>query len=329
MTLSASMRAVGIRGGKGGLDALYIQELPVPVPGPGQILVKIISAGMNRADIAQREGLYPMPPGVSDVLGLEVGGIVAALGEGAGRWKLGDKVCALLGGGGYADYVAVDERHVLPVPDWMDPAEAGALPETIFTVYANIFESGRLAPGETLLVHGGNSGIGVTAILLARAMGARTIATVRGAEKAAKTRALGADLVIDVTAEDFEAAVTADGGADVILDMVGEPYFDRNIASLKLDGRICFVSAQAGMSARLDFMPLLLKRLTITGSTLRARSADEKARLARAIERDVWPAIMDGSIRMPIDRRFALADVADAHAWLEAGGQFGKVVLIP
>ncbi|KQX25644.1 NAD(P)H-quinone oxidoreductase [Sphingomonas sp. Root50] len=323
------MRAVGIRGGKGGLDALYMQDLPVPVPGPGEILVKIMSVGMNRADIAQREGHYPMPPGISDVLGLEVGGVVAALGDGARRWKIGDRVCALLGGGGYAEYVAVDERHVLPVPDWMDPAEAGALPETIFTVYANVFERGRLAPGETLLIHGGNSGIGVTSILLAKAMGARTIATVRGPEKAAKTRALGANLVIDVTAEDFEAVVTSDGGADVILDMVGEPYFDRNIAALKLDGRICFISAQAGMSARLDFMPLLLKRLTVTGSTLRARSADEKARLARAIERDVWPAITDGSIRMPIDRRFALADVADAHAWLEAGGQFGKVVLIP
>lgn len=329
MNLPASMRAVGIRGGKGGLDALYMQDLPVPVPRPGEILVRIESAGMNRADMLQREGHYPMPPGAPDVMGLEVGGVVAALGERAERWKLGDRVCALLGGGGYAEYVAVDERHVLPVPEWMDSAEAGALPETIFTVYANIFERGRLAPGETLLVHGGNSGIGVTAILLAKAIGARAIATVRGAEKAEKARALGADLVIDVMTEDFAAAVTADGGADVILDMIGEPYFDRNIAALKLDGRLCFVSAQAGMSARLDFMPLLLKRLTVSGSTLRARSADEKARLARAIERDVWPAIMDGSVRMPIDRRFALADVADAHAWLEAGGQFGKVVLIP
>lgn len=329
MSLSKSMRAVGIRGGKGGLDALYMQDLPVPAPNPGEILIRIASAGMNRADMAQREGNYPMPPGVSEVMGLEVGGVVTALGEGTTRWQVGDRVCSLLGGGGYAEFVSVDARHALPVPDWMDLAEAGALPETIFTVYANVFERGRLAKGETLLVHGGNSGIGVTAILLAKAIGARTIATVRGAEKAEKARALGADLVIDVTVDDFEAAVVADGGADVILDMIGEPYFDKNIAALKLDGRLCFVSAQAGMSARLDFMPLLLKRLTVTGSTLRARHADEKARLARAIEQEIWPAIMDGSIRMPIDRRYSLADVADAQAWLEAGGQFGKVVLIP
>lgn len=329
MSLPVSMRAVGIHGGKGGLAALYMQDLPVSAPKPGEILIRIASAGMNRADMAQREGNYPMPPGVSDVMGLEVGGVVAAIGDGASRWKVGDRVCALLGGGGYAEFVTVDERHALPVPDWMELAEAGALPETIFTVYTNVFERGRLAKGETLLVHGGNSGIGVTAILLAKAAGARTIATVRGEEKAKKTRALGADLVIDVTVEDFEAAVVADGGADVILDMIGEPYFDKNIAALKLDGRLCFVSAQAGMSARLDFMPLLLKRLTVTGSTLRARSADEKARLARAIEQDVWPAILDGTIRMPIDRTFDLVDVAAAQAWLEAGGQFGKVVLIP
>lgn len=329
MSLPQSMRAVAVRGGKGGLDALYIQHVPLPLPKAGEILIKVASAGMNRADMAQREGNYPMPPGVSDVMGLEVGGVVAAVGEGAARWKVGDKVCALLGGGGYAEFVAVDERHALPVPDWMDPIEAGALPETIFTVYTNVFERGGLKGGDTLLVHGGNSGIGVTAILLAKAAGARTIATVRGEEKARKTRALGADIVVDVTIDDFEAAVVADGGADVVLDMIGEPYFAKNISALKLDGRLCLVSAQAGMTAQLDFLPLLLKRLTVTGSTLRARHADEKARLGRAIEQNVWPSIMDGSVRMPLDRKFSLDKVADAQAWLEAGGQFGKVLLIP
>ena len=329
MGLPRSMRAVGVRGGKGGREALYLQDVPVPTPGPGEVLIRVAGAGMNRADIVQREGGYPPPPGASDVIGLEVGGTVVAVGKGAPRWRVGDRVCALLGGGGHAEYVAVDARHALPVPDWMDSAEAGALPETVFTVHANLFERARLAPGETVLVHGGNSGIGVTAILLARAAGARTIATVRGAEKADKVRSLGAGLVIDVTTQDFAVEVANAGGADVVLDMVGEPYFAGNIAALKPDGRLALIAAQAGMAARIDFMPLLLKRLTVTGATLRGRHADEKARLAHAVEQKVWPLIMAGDVRIPIDRRFRLAEVAQAHAFIEGGHQFGKVVLVP
>ncbi|MFO1394621.1 MAG: NAD(P)H-quinone oxidoreductase [Steroidobacteraceae bacterium] len=321
------MKAIAIHGGRGGADALHVVEVPAPVPGPGQVLVRVRAAGVNRPDILQRAGFYPPPPGAPETLGLEVAGEVAAVGEGAPRWRVGDRVTALLGGGGYAEYATVDARHALPVPRGLDAAAAAALPETVFTVWSNVFERGRLAAGETLLVHGANSGIGVTAIQMARAAGARVIATARGADKAARARALGADVAIDAGEGDWSAAVREAGGANVVLDMVGAVYFDRNVDVLLPDGRLVVIATLTGHQAALDLRRLMLKRLTITASTLRARDADEKARLARAVEDHVWPWIESGAVRVPVDRAFPLERAGEAHAWLEGGSQFGKVVL--
>jgi putative PIG3 family NAD(P)H quinone oxidoreductase len=282
---------------------------------------------VNRPDILQRKGRYPPPPGAPATLGLEVAGEVAALGEGAPRWRPGDLVCALLGGGGYAQYAVVDARHALPVPAGLDLVQAASLPETILTVFANVFERGRLQPGETLLVHGGTSGIGVAAIQMARAAGARVIATGRGAQKTEAARGLGADLSIDSSAADFAEAVARDGGADVILDMVGADYLQKNLDLLKADGRLVQIAFLTGAKAELDLTRLLVNRLTLTGSTLRARSADEKARLARAVEAQVWPWLEDGRVRPVVDRTFPLEEAGAAHAYLEQGAQIGKVVL--
>ncbi|MFO1408019.1 MAG: NAD(P)H-quinone oxidoreductase [Steroidobacteraceae bacterium] len=321
------MRAIAIRDGKGGADALHVVDRPVPAPAPGQVLVRVRAAGVNRPDILQRVGFYPPPPGAPETLGLEVAGEVAAVGEGAPRWQVGDRVAALLGGGGYAEYAVVDARHALPVPRGLDDAAAAALPETVFTVWSNVFERGRLAAGETLLVHGANSGIGVTAIQMARAAGARVIATARGVDKAARARALGADLAIDAGEGDWSVAVREAGGANVVLDMVGATYFDRNVDVLLPDGRLVVIATLTGHQATLDLRRLMLKRLTVTASTLRARDADEKARLARAVEQHVWPWIESGAVRVPVDRAFPLERAGEAHAWLEGGSQFGKVVL--
>ena len=322
------MRAVTIEGGKGPATALRVAEVARPVPRAGEILIRVGAAGVNRPDIVQREGLYPPPPGAPDVLGLEVAGEVAALGAGAARWQSGDHVTALLPGGGYAEYATVDARHALPIPAGLDFVQAAALPETVFTVWSNVFERGQLKAGETLLVHGANSGIGVTAIQMAKAAGARVIATARGAQKVAQARELGADLALDSTAGDWAADVKAAGGADVVLDMLGGGVFDRNLDVLRPDGRLVVIATLSGHRAELDLRLLMIKRLTVSASTLRGRDADEKARLARAVEEHVWPWIEAGKVRALVDRTFPLAQAADAHAWLESGSQFGKVVLV-
>ena len=325
----ATMRAIKVRGGTGAASALFEDQVAMPAAGPGEILIKVAASGVNRPDISQREGNYPPPPGASTIIGLEVAGEVAALGEGAQRWSIGDRVTALLPGGGYAEYAVVDSRHALPVPDGMSCEQAAGLPETVFTVWTNLFERGRLAAGETALIHGGNSGIGVTAIQMAKAAGARVIATCRGKAKTAKALEVGADIAIDVLEEDFAAVVTEAGGADVVLDIAGGSYFEGNIAALKPDGRLAQIALLDGGKVSLDLTPLLFKRLTITGSTLRARPADEKARLARAIEEHVWPWVRTGQVSPPIDRTFLLAQAGDAHEYLESGSQFGKIVLVP
>ena len=327
--MPAMMRAITIRGGKGPAETLEIRELPVPTPQRGQVLIRVRAAGVNRPDLLQRAGRYPPPPGASPILGLEVAGEVAALGEDVTRWRLGDRVAALLGGGGYAEYAVVDARHALPVPAGLDDAQAAALPETVFTVWANVFESGRLARGETLLVHGANSGIGVTAIQMAKAAGARVLATARGAAKTNQARELGADLVVDAAEGDWSTTVKAAGPVDVVLDMVGAGYFARNVDVLAPGGRLVIIAVLTGATVELNLLTVMMKRLTITGSTLRARDADEKARLARAVEEHVWPWLASGAVRIPVDRRFALAQAGEAHAWLEQGAQFGKVVLTP
>lgn len=324
---AATMTAIRIEGGKGPASALVAAPAPRPEPGPGQILIAVRAAGINRPDIAQRNGNYPPPPGAPEGLGLEVAGEVAALGEGAPRWAVGDRVTALLGGGGYAEYAVVDARHALPVPEGLGFAEAAALPETVFTVFSNVFEIGALKAGETLLVHGATSGIGVTAIQLAKARGATVIATSRTARKRSQAEALGADLSLDVSQGDFVAAVKEAGGADVVLEMVGGDYVAKDLAVLKPFGRLVFIAFLAGAKVTADLMPIQTKQLTVTGSRLRPRSADEKARLAAAVEREVWPLIERGLFRPIVDKTFPLAQAAEAHAYLEAGDHVGKVVL--
>jgi len=324
---NATMTAIRIEGGKGPAAALVPCEMPRPEPGPGQILIAVRAAGINRPDVAQRNGAYPPPPGAPETLGLEAAGEVAALGEGAERWTVGDRVTALLGGGGYAEYAVVDARHALPIPAGLDFVEAAALPETVFTVFSNVFEIGALNAGETLLVHGATSGIGVTAIQLAKARGAMVIATSRSAKKASQAEALGADLSLDVSGADFVEAVKAAGGADVVLEMVGGDYVAKDIAVLKPFGRLVFIAFLAGSKTAVDLMPVQIKQLTLTGSRLRPRGNDEKARLAAAVEREVWPLIESGAFRPIVDRTFPLRQAAEAHAWLEAGDHLGKVVL--
>jgi NADPH2:quinone reductase len=317
------MKAIVIEGGKGPPEALRLGEAERPIPGPGQILIRVEAAGVNRPDVIQRLGFYPPPPGAPATMGLEVAGEVA---EGAGRWKVGDKVCALLGGGGYAEFAACDARHALPIPKGLSAVEAAGLPETVFTVYANVFEGGALKAGETLLVHGATSGIGVTAIQLGKAAGARVIATSRGREKANQALALGADVSIDAASEDFEAIAREAGGVDVVLDMVGGTYFAKNLAALNTGGRIVYIASLGGGVVELPIGAMMMKRATITGSTLRPRSADEKARLAGEVERVVWPWIEAGKFKPVIDHTFPLADAAQAHALMDSP-HLGKVVL--
>jgi len=323
-SIPATMQAIAIAGGKGPAEALHAETIATPQPKPGEILIAVQAAGVNRPDLLQRQGAYPPPPGAPQTLGLEVSGEVVL---GAGRWQAGDRVCALLGGGGYAQYAACDARHALPIPAGFDAVLAAALPETIFTVYANVFEHGALKPGETFLVHGATSGIGVAAIQMAKAAGARVIATGRGAEKAAAARALGADVAVDATAEDFLEVCQGEGGIDVVLDMVGGDYFRKNLDALKTGGRIVFIASLAGGEVTLPIFRLMAKRAVVTGSTLRPRDADEKARLAAEVERVVWPWIEAGKLRPRIDASFPLADAAKAHAHLEGGAHVGKVVL--
>ena len=319
-----TMTAIAVEGGKGPAEALKPVAAPRPVPKDGEILIRIRAAGVNRPDLLQRMGFYPPPPGAPATLGLEVAGEVVT---GAGRWKAGDTVTALLGGGGYAEYAVVDARHALPIPTGLDFNAAAGLPETVFTVFANVFEHGGLKAGETFMVHGGTSGIGVTAIQMAKAAGAKVISTGRGADKAAQALAIGADIAVDTTTQDFAEVALAEGGVDVILDMVGGSYFAKNLQALKTGGRIVYIASLGGGTLEVPILALMQKRAVLTGSTLRPRSADEKARLAAEIERIVWPWIEAGKVRAVVDRTFPLADAAAAHAFLEAGAHVGKVVL--
>ena len=323
--MTETMTAIAVEGGRGPAENLKAQTIARPQPGPGQILIKVEAAGVNRPDLAQRIGAYPPPPGAPETLGLEVAGEVVVP---AGRWKAGDKVCALLGGGGYAQYAVVDARHALPIPPGLSALEAAALPETVFTVFANVFEHGSLKAGETLMVHGATSGIGTTAIQMAKAAGAKVIATGRGAGKAAQALKLGADVSVDVTTQDFAEVAKAEGGVDVILDMVGGDYFAKGLDALRTGGRIVFIAAQGGGEVALPIFRLMMKRAVVTGSTLRPRDADEKARLAAAVEQTVWPWIAAGQLKPQIDKTFPLVEAGAAHAYLEGGAHVGKVMLI-
>jgi putative PIG3 family NAD(P)H quinone oxidoreductase len=310
----------------GGPETLELQPITLRAPASGEVLIRVAAAGVNRPDVFQRKGLYPPPPGASDVLGLEVSGHVAEAGAGSG-FKVGDAVCALVSGGGYADLVLADAGSVLLIPRGLDLIHAAGLPETVFTVWANVFESGALKPGETLLVHGGASGIGTTAIQMAVAHGAKVIVTVGSPEKADLCRTLGAIRAVNYRKEDFVEAVKQEGGADVILDMVGAPYMAKNLAALNAGGRLVLIAFLQGSKAELDFMDVMRRRLTITGSTLRPRSAEEKRRLRDAILKQIWPWVEAGKVRPVVDSVFPLERVSEAHARMESGEHAGKILL--
>ncbi len=327
--IPATMNAIFIAA-PGGPEALELREVETPQPSGSEILISVEAAGVNRPDVLQRKGLYPAPKGHSALPGLEVAGRVAAIGENCRRFKRGDEVLALVNGGGYAEYCLAEESAALPKPQSLSWIEAAAIPEGFFTVWHNVFERAGLQPGETLLVHGGSSGIGVTAIQLAKAFGAKVFATAGSAEKCAACRGLGADRAIDYRSEDFVEIVkaeTAGRGVDVILDMVGGDYIERNVRSLADDGRLVNIAYQMGSTASLDFMRVMLKRLTITGSTLRVRSPEVKAGIARAVEEKALPLITSGKIKVVIDSTFPLAAAADAHRRMESGAHIGKIVL--
>lgn len=328
-SLPATMTAIAIVG-KGGPDVLVAEDRAVPVAGPGQLLIEVVAAGVNRPDVLQRKGLYPAPKGHSDLPGLEVAGRVAAVGAGATRFKVGDAVMALVNGGGYAGYAVADDAATLAKPDALSFIEAAAVPETFFTVWHNVFERGHLKRGERFLVHGGTSGIGVTAIQLAKAFGAHVITTAGSDAKCSAARALGADLAINYANEDFADVIkreTEGRGVDVILDMVGGDYIDRNIRSLADDGRLVNIAYQKGSTATIDFMRVMLKRLTLTGSTLRVRTPEVKAAIARAVETHALPLVMSGAVKIPIDATYPLAKAGEAHARMESSQHIGKIVL--
>ena len=315
----------------GGPEVLVPATRPVPEPGPGEVLIEVAAAGINRPDVLQRQGLYPPPKGASDLLGLEVAGKVVARGEGASRYKPGDLVCALVNGGGYAEFVVAPEAVALPVPSGLSLVEAAALPETVFTVWHNVFERGGLERGEWLLVHGGASGIGTTAIQMATAFGAKVIVTVGSAEKARACEELGAARAINYREEDFVEAVreaTGGNGANVILDMVGGDYIERDLKAAALEGHIVQIAFLKGSKVELDLMRLMMRRLTLTGSTLRAQSPEAKARMAKAIEERVWPLIAAGKVKPVVDSTFELAQAADAHRRIDDAAHVGKIVLI-
>lgn len=328
-SLPATMTAIGIKA-PGGPDVLVPQERPVPVPGPGEILVKVAAAGVNRPDVVQRQGHYPPPPGAPDIPGLEIAGEVVARGTDATRWSIGDSVAALVIGGGYAQYCVAHESHAFAVPKGYAMADAAAMPETFLTVWHNVFERGALARGETLLVHGGSSGIGTTAIQLGKAFGARVIVTAGSDEKCEACRKLGADLAVNYKREDFVKATkeaTGGTGANVILDMVGGDYIERNYEAAAVEGRIVQIAFQGSSKATVDFRRLMLKRLHHTGSTLRARSVADKGALARAVEEKVMPLVAAGTVRPVMDSTFPLREAAAAHARMESSVHIGKIVL--
>lgn len=329
MTLPARMTAIVIRT-PGGPEVLVPEERPMPVPGPGEILVKVAAAGVNRPDVRQRQGTYPPPKGATDIPGLEIAGEVAALGPDVKRWKQGDKVCALVVGGGYANYCLAYEPHALPVPQGLSMVEAAAIPETFFTCWQNMFMRADVKPGDWVLVHGGTSGIGTTAIMLAKAFGGHVVTTAGSDDKCTVAKKLGADVAVNYKTEDFvEATKKATGGkgANLIVDIVGGDYIDRNYAAAADQGVIAQVSFSAGPKATANFAVLMQKRLHHTGSTLRPRTIAEKAAIARGLEERVWPLIAAGRIKPVIDSTYPLAKAGDAQARMETSQHIGKIVL--
>jgi NADPH2:quinone reductase len=327
--IPATMTAIELKT-KGGPEVLTPGEVATPQAGPGQILIKVAVAGVNRPDVQQRMGAYPPPPGHSALPGLEVAGTVAAVGAGVTRWRVGDPVCALVNGGGYAQYCVAEEPVALPIPAGLTMEQAGAVPETYFTVWNNVFERGALKAGEWFMVHGGTSGIGVTAIQLAKRFGAKVIATAGSADKCAACVKFGADRAIDYKTEDFVQVVkdvTGGKGVDVTLDMVAGDYTDRNIIAAAEDGRIVQIATLGGPDVTINVGRLMIKRVTLTGSTLRPRTRDVKARFARALEEKVWPMFAAGQLQVPIDSTFPLAKAADAHRRMESSQHIGKIIL--
>ncbi|MDO9369666.1 MAG: NAD(P)H-quinone oxidoreductase [Sphingopyxis sp.] len=328
-SLPASMTAIAIRA-PGGPEMLQPIERPIPQPGAGEVLVRVAAAGVNRPDVLQRMGYYPPPPGASDLPGLEIAGTIAAVGPGGDPELLGQAVCALVAGGGYAEYCTAPVGSCLPVPKGFSMAEAAALPETVFTVWHNLFERAWVREGETVLVHGGTSGIGTTAIGLCQLFDIKIIVTCGSAEKCAAATALGADLAVDYSSEDYVEAVkafTGGAGVNAVLDMVGGDYLPRNLACLAEDGRHVTIAFQRGAKVEVDIADVMRRRLTLTGSTLRARSADFKAALADEIHRILWPRLSEGGWKPAMDQAFALADASAAHARMQAGEHVGKIVL--
>jgi putative PIG3 family NAD(P)H quinone oxidoreductase len=315
----------------GGPEVLIPVERPRPSAGPGEVLVKVVAAGVNRPDVMQRQGRYPPPPGASLIPGLEVAGTVEEVGPDVGEWREGDQVCALVAGGGYAEYCVAPSPQCLPIPLGMDLIHAAALPETTFTVWTNVFERGKLRAGEAILIHGGSSGIGTTAIQLARAFGARVFATAGSADKCAACERLGAERAINYREEDFAAVArqaTGGRGVDVILDMVGGDYLQRNIDVLATDGRLVQIAVLGGATSQISLLPILQRRLTITGSTLRPRSVAEKGAIARSLKTHVWPLFESGAVRVVVHATFPLSQAAEAHRVMEASTHTGKLVLL-
>ncbi|HAD87185.1 MAG TPA: NAD(P)H-quinone oxidoreductase [Rhodospirillaceae bacterium] len=313
----------------GGPEQLRTTTRPVPAPAKGEVLIKVAAAGVNRPDVVQRLGHYAPPEGVTDIPGLEVSGTVAALGDGVADWAVGDALCALVAGGGYGEYVTAPVEQCLPVPKGLSMVEAAALPETFFTVWTNVFDRGRLQPGETFMVHGGTSGIGTTAIQLAHQMGAKVIATAGSEDKCQACRDLGADLAINYRDQDFVEAAkefTGGKGADVILDMVGGDYLPRNLKALNRDGRLVNIAFMQGAKIEVNFMPLMLKRQTITGSTLRAQSVAAKGAIANSVKTTVWPLIEAGKVKPVIYKTFSLDQAKEAHELMESNKHIGKIV---
>ncbi len=318
--------------GAGGPEVIALETVPLPQAGPGQVLIEVVAAGINRPDVMQRLGKYPPPKGATEVPGLEVSGRVAALGEGVSGFSLGDEVCALVISGGYAEFAVAEAAHCLPRPKPLSLVEAGGIPETFFTVYSNVIQRGRLGSGESFLVHGGSSGIGSTAIQIARAQGARVFATAGSAEKCRFCEELGAEAAINYREADFAEEIQrlTDGkGVDVILDMIGASYLQKNLASLAVEGRLVMIALMGGYKVDgLNITPVMLKRLTFTGSTLRPRPKADKAEIAAGLARDVWPRLDDGTIRPVIHATFPFEEAAKAHALMESSAHLGKILLL-
>lgn len=327
MSLPETMNCVEITQ-PGGPEVLQPGQRPLPQPADGEVLIRVIAAGINRPDVFQRQGGYPPPPGASDLPGLEVAGEIVALGTEAGPWRPGDRVCALLAGGGYAEYALAHRDLCLPIPAGLSTTEAAALPETVFTVWHNVFERAALQAGEVLLVHGGTSGIGTMAIQLGKALGARVFATAGGPDKVATCEKLGAVRAFDYHRDDFvEGIKTATGGANVILDMVGGDYVQKNLRAATFRGRIVSIAFLRGSKVEVDLMPMMLKQLVLTGSTLRSQSVADKARICRAVHEQVWPLLEGGDIRPLIHTSLPLAEAAAGHRLMESGTHQGKIVL--